>query len=104
MYAAIFRFGAYQVTRPNDDIAHESFEDIFRVFTALIFGAIAVGQAGAFAPNYTKARLSSNRIFQLLDRVPLIDGYSVDGETPVSTHCVDCQTGRPDMQLGMSVL
>jgi ABC-type multidrug transport system fused ATPase/permease subunit len=85
MYAAIFRFGAYQVTRPNDDIAHESFEDIFRVFTALIFGAIAVGQAGAFAPNYTKARLSSNRIFQLLDRVPLIDGYSVDGETPDDT-------------------
>ncbi|CAI8032913.1 ATP-dependent translocase ABCB1 [Geodia barretti] len=82
MYAAIFRFGAYQVTRPDDDIAHESFEDIFRVFTALIFGAISVGQAGAFAPNYTKARLSSNRIFQLLDRVPLIDGYSVDGDTP----------------------
>ena len=43
-----------------------------------------MGQAGAFAPNYTKARLSSNRIFQLIDRVPVIDGYSVDGETPVS--------------------
>ena len=84
MYAAIFRFGAYQVLTPEDSIAHESFEDVFRVFTALIFGAISIGQAGAFAPNYTKARISSNRIFSLIDRVPSIDAYSKDGETLVS--------------------
>ena len=84
MYAAIFRFGAYQVILPEDNVAHESFQDVFRVFTALIFGAISIGQAGAFAPNYTKARLSANRIFHLLDRVPEIDGYSVDGAAPVS--------------------
>ena len=90
MYAAIFRFGAYQVTLSESNIAHETFEDVFRVFTALIFGAISVGQAGAFAPNYTKARISANRIFHLLDRVPLIDGYSIDGETLVRVCvCVD---------------
>ena len=84
MYAAIFRFGAYQVTESEDSVAHESFEDVFRVFMALIFGAISIGQAGAFAPNYTKARISSHRIFHLIDRVPEIDGYSTAGETPVS--------------------
>ena len=89
MYAAIFRFGALQVTLSESNIAHETFGDVFRVFTALIFGAISIGQAGAFAPNYTKARLSSNRIFHLLDREPEIDGYSVDGETPVRV-CVWC--------------
>ena len=84
MYAAIFRFGAYQVIVSEDSVAHESFEDVFRVFTALIFGAISIGQAGAFAPNYTKARISSNRIFSLIDRVPEIDGYSAEGEELVS--------------------
>ena len=68
----------------EDNVAHESFQDVFRVFTALIFGAISVGQAGAFAPNYTKARLSSHRIFHLLDRVPEIDVYSTGGKRPVS--------------------
>ena len=71
------------MTVSESSVAHETFEDVFRVFTALIFGAMAVGQAGAFAPNYTKARLSSHRIFHLLDRVPEIDGYSEDGEKPV---------------------
>ena len=85
VYGLVFRFGAYQVTRDSDHIAHLDFQDIFRVFMALIFGAFAVGQAGAFAPNYTKARLSANRIFFLLDRKPLIDGYSEEGSKPVSS-------------------
>ena len=84
MYALVFRFGAFQVTRDRGDIASASFEDVFRVFTAMIFGAIGVGQAGAFAPDYAKARLSANRIFALLDRVPVIDGYSEEGSKIVS--------------------
>ena len=84
MYAVVFRFGAFQVTRDTGNVAYASFEDVFRVFIALIFGAVAVGQAGAFAPDYTKARLSANRIFALLDRVPVIDGYSEEGDELVS--------------------
>ena len=80
MYAAILRFGAYQVIVSEDNVAHADFQDVFRVFIALIFGAVSVGQAGAFAPNYAKARLSSHRIFHLLDRVPEIDSYSEDGQ------------------------
>ena len=44
-----------------------------------MFGGFGAGQAGAFAPNYTKARLSANRIFFLLDHKPVIDGYSEEG-------------------------
>ena len=84
MYAVVFRFGAFQVTRDAGNIAHVSFQDVFRVFIALIFGAVGVGQAGAFAPDYTKARLSANRIFAILDRVPVIDGYSKEGSKIVS--------------------
>ena len=55
------------------------------MFNALIFGVVAAGQAGAFAPNYAKARVSANRIFALLNRIPAIDGYSVEGEKPEVT-------------------
>ena len=84
MYAVVFRFGAYQVTLDPSNIAWVDFRAIFVAFMSLIFGAVGAGQAGAFAPNYTKAKLSANRIFFLLDRVSLIDGYSEDGERPVS--------------------
>ena len=53
------------------------------VFFALVFGAAGAGQAGAFAPNYTKAKISASRIFFLLDRVPKIDSYSKEGTTIV---------------------
>ena len=79
MYPIIFRFGAFQVLLDSSHIAYAEFQNVFRVFFALIFGAVGAGQAGAFAPNYTKARLSSNRIFFLLDRKPVIDGYSEEG-------------------------
>ena len=52
------------------------------VFNALIFGAVAAGQAGSFAPNYAKARVSANRIFALINRIPAIDTYSPEGEKP----------------------
>ncbi|MCG8623978.1 MAG: hypothetical protein MJE68_18560 [Proteobacteria bacterium] len=84
MYAVVFRFGAFQVTRDPGNIAHANFEDVFVAFIALVFGAIGAGQAGAFAPNYAKAKLSADRIFFLLDQVPVIDGYSEDGEKLVS--------------------
>ena len=82
-----FGFGAYQVTRPPGHIAHESFSDLLTVLMAVIFGAVGAGQASSFAPNYTKAKQSANRIFALLDREPVVDGYSEDGLKPVSILC-----------------
>ena len=80
MYAVVFRFGGYQVTLSDSNIASASFDEVIVVFFALVFGAAGAGQAGAFAPNYSKAKLSSSRIFNLLDREPVIDSYSEDGE------------------------
>ena len=45
---------------------------------------MAVGQAGQFAPDYGKAKAAAAKIFALLDRVPVIDSYSTEGEKPVS--------------------
>lgn len=84
MYAVVFRFGAFLVIQDPDSILFVEFESVFRVFMAVIFGALSVGQASAFAPNYAKAKLSANRIFYLLDRKPEIDNYSEEGEKLVS--------------------
>ena len=80
MYAIVFRFGAYLITLPEDNVVHAEFSDLFVVFFAVVFGATGAGQAGAFAPNYSNARLSASRIFSLLDREPKIDSYSEGGE------------------------
>ncbi|XP_032847569.2 ATP-binding cassette sub-family B member 5 [Tyto alba] len=73
--AAVFRFGAWL-------IAHclSNFENVFIVFSSIIFAAMNVGQSASLAPDYGKARLSAQRIFQLLDRKPVIDSYSEEGE------------------------
>ena len=74
-YVSMFKFGAFLVSLPPDHIFHSPFNDIFVVFLALVFGAMTAGQAGAFAPNYAKARLSANWIFALLNRVPATSIY-----------------------------
>ena len=53
---------------------------MFVVFFAVVIGGRTAGHAGAYAPNYAKARLSANRIFYLLDRKPRIDSYSEEGK------------------------
>ena len=83
-YALAFRFGAFLVTLDSDHVLHAEFQDLFRVLFAIVFGAFAVGQASTFAPDYSKARVAANRVFALLDHVPLIDNYSTDGQEPVS--------------------
>ena len=88
LYAVVFRFGALLVIQPTDHFAYVPFFDVFRVFIAIVFGGAAIGQASAFAPDFTKAKLSANRIFFMLDRKPLIDNYSDEGQEPVSSLAV----------------
>ena len=52
---------------------------------AVIFGAFSVGQASSFAPDFAEAKISSARIFKLLDREPVIDNYADEGSDLVCT-------------------
>lgn len=75
--AAAFYFGAWLIE--NDNL---EFQNMFKVFAGIIFGAMAVGQASAFAPDYGKAKASASRIWKLFEREPLIDSYSEEGDKP----------------------
>ncbi|XP_069552097.1 ATP-dependent translocase ABCB1 [Brachyistius frenatus] len=76
-YAACFRFGAWLLQAGRMDV-----EGVFLVISAVLFGAMAVGEANAFAPNYAKAKMSAAHLMMLLKKEPAIDNLSQEGESP----------------------
>ncbi|KAL7976656.1 hypothetical protein Chor_008605, partial [Crotalus horridus] len=73
--AAVFRFGAWLIAH-----CFMNFEQLFIVFSSVIFAAMNAGQANSLAPDFSKSKVSAQRIFHLLDRKPVIDSYSEEGE------------------------
>uniref|UniRef100_A0A8D0GRA1 ABC-type xenobiotic transporter n=1 Tax=Sphenodon punctatus TaxID=8508 RepID=A0A8D0GRA1_SPHPU len=76
-YAVGFRFGAYLIT-----IGRMTSEGVFIVFTAVAYGAMALGETLTFAPEYAKAKSGAAYLFALFERTPAIDNYSQEGEKP----------------------
>uniref|UniRef100_A0A4W5JJM4 ATP binding cassette subfamily B member 4 n=2 Tax=Hucho hucho TaxID=62062 RepID=A0A4W5JJM4_9TELE len=76
-YAGCFRFGAWLI---EEGIM--TFENVFLVISAVLYGAMAVGEANSFTPNYAKAKISASHLMFLINREPAIDNCSQEGETP----------------------
>uniref|UniRef100_A0A8C5FRD0 ATP-binding cassette, sub-family B (MDR/TAP), member 4 n=1 Tax=Gadus morhua TaxID=8049 RepID=A0A8C5FRD0_GADMO len=53
-----------------------------RVFSAVLYGAMAVGEANTFTPNYAKAKISASHLMMLIEREPAINNLSQGGEKP----------------------
>ncbi|KAM9724519.1 ATP-dependent translocase ABCB1 [Menidia menidia] len=76
-YAGCFRFGAWLIVAGRMDV-----EAVFLVISAVLFGAMALGEANSFAPNYAKAKMSAAHLFMLLNKEPAIDNLSQEGKMP----------------------
>ncbi|KAI0212568.1 ATP-dependent translocase ABCB1 [Lamellibrachia satsuma] len=79
VHAVAFYFGAWLVEHRG-----LQFVDVFKVFGAIVFGAMGMGQGNAFVPDYAKAKAAAARIFNIIDREPEIDAFSTDGLKPQS--------------------
>uniref|UniRef100_A0A8C3IBA7 ABC-type xenobiotic transporter n=1 Tax=Chrysemys picta bellii TaxID=8478 RepID=A0A8C3IBA7_CHRPI len=94
-YAASFRFGAYLIT-----VGRMTPEGVFTVFSAITYGAMALGETLTFAPEYAKAKSGAAHLFALFERTPAIDSYSQEGEKPVKFREVSfTYSSRPDVPI-----
>ena len=82
VYVISFRFGAFLVTFPQGHVLFTQFQDIFRVFAAIIFASLGIGAAASFAPDYNQAKRSAKLVFSIINREPEIDNYSEEGVKP----------------------
>ncbi|XP_062841934.1 ATP-binding cassette, sub-family B (MDR/TAP), member 4 isoform X1 [Trichomycterus rosablanca] len=76
-YAGCFKFGSWLIEQKM-----MTFEGVFLVISAVIYGAMAVGEANSFTPNYAKAKMSASHVLMLINQVPNIDNGSEDGDKP----------------------
>ncbi|CAL8247209.1 unnamed protein product [Lota lota] len=76
-YAGCFRFGAWLI-----EAERMTFEEVLLVFSAVLYGAMAVGEANTFTPNYAKAKISASHLMMLIEREPAINNLSEGGEKP----------------------
>ncbi|XP_061633407.1 ATP-dependent translocase ABCB1-like isoform X1 [Phyllopteryx taeniolatus] len=75
-YAGCFRFGAWLIDQRRMDV-----EGVYLVISAVLYGAMALGEANSFTPNYAKAKISAAHLIMLLNTEPAIDNLSEDGES-----------------------
>ena len=81
-YAGCFYFGTWLIQQGV--LKPTEFNNIYKVLMAVIFGAMAVGQSSAFAPDFGEAKLSAKRMFKLFDQTSEIDPTSSNGTQPRS--------------------
>ncbi|TWW79227.1 Multidrug resistance protein 1 [Takifugu flavidus] len=71
VYAACFRFGSWLIEAGRMDV-----EGVFLVVMTMLYGAMAVGEANTYAPNFAKAKISASHLTMLINRQPAIDNLS----------------------------
>ncbi|KAM9216801.1 ATP-binding cassette sub-family B member 5 [Dugong dugon] len=76
-YAAGFRLGAYLI-----QAGRMTPEGMFAIFTAVAYGALAIGETLVWTPQYSKAKSGAAHLFDLLEKKPTIDSHSQNGKKP----------------------
>ncbi|CAF4606246.1 unnamed protein product [Rotaria sp. Silwood2] len=79
LHAAAFGYGGYLIEK-----SEMQFQNVFRVFSVIKFGAASVGRSTAMIPDYTKGKISAMRILTLNNRRSQIDPSNTNGTILVS--------------------
>ncbi|CAF4542802.1 unnamed protein product, partial [Rotaria sp. Silwood2] len=79
LHAAAFGYGGYLIEKNE-----MQFQNVFRVFSVINFGAASVGRSTAMIPDYTKGKISAMRILTLNNRRSQIDPSNTNGTILVS--------------------
>ncbi|XP_033762523.1 ATP-dependent translocase ABCB1-like [Pecten maximus] len=74
-YAAAFTYGGYLVQYDN-----LPFENVFKVFVAVVFGGLSIGRQSSYAPDFNKGKIAASRLFQIMEMKPTIDTASEEGK------------------------
>ncbi|XP_063781234.1 ATP-dependent translocase ABCB1-like [Pseudophryne corroboree] len=74
--AAVFGFAAWLVAH-----CYMQPENVFVIVSVITCASSNVGNTNSTAQDYGQAKVSAQRIFKLLDRNPVIDSYSEEGNT-----------------------
>ena len=72
---AVFRLGLYLV-----DEQRITFDAVFKVLMAVMFGSMQMGQAMALAPDYGEALLAARRVFYMFRKIPKCNPESKEGK------------------------
>jgi ATP-binding cassette subfamily B (MDR/TAP) protein 1 len=59
--------------------------EVLSVFFAVTNASYAVGQLSPIMQDFANVRLAVTKMFEIIERVPMIDGFSSSGRTPSST-------------------
>ncbi|XP_030843068.1 ATP-dependent translocase ABCB1 isoform X1 [Strongylocentrotus purpuratus] len=78
LFAGAFRFGGHLVA-----IGQMSSDAMFKVIIVITYAGIALGQAAAFMPDFSKAKMSAAKLITLIGLKPTIDNYSTEGLKPL---------------------
>mmetsp|Transcript_11552 Transcript_11552/g.29204 ORF Transcript_11552/g.29204 Transcript_11552/m.29204 type:complete len:599 (-) Transcript_11552:47-1843(-) len=77
IWAISFYYGSVLIER-----GEVSFLDVMKSISALLFGAMTIGNAFAMMPDASTARSAAINVFKLVDIVPLIDVRDTSGDKP----------------------
>ena len=76
-YAVAFTYGSYLVE--NGEL---EFQNVFRVFGAIIFGGMHAGRTLSYSMDFKKGQVAAARLFSIIERKPDIDAQEEKGDKP----------------------
>ncbi|CAG0893263.1 unnamed protein product [Cyprideis torosa] len=97
IYAGAFRYGAELVDR-----GEMTPTNVYRVFFAITFSAVSIGQTNSYISEYTKSRISASLMIHLINLKPKIDIYHRGGVQKAIAGSIQfkevyfCYPQRPD--------